>query len=877
MMKYRALLFFSLLTTVVLLGLLLVPPLVAANESGVTNTPPVAVADHLEVVVDGVARIPYPGVLVNDYDPDGDPLDVYSITQPAVGSVRLLTTSVGFAREIVAPSANRYPSLAEIGGVAMVSYIDGAGPGALWLARRVGNGWTREQVVDSDAYGPTSLAEIDGQPAISFYDSRRGLLQYARYDGASWQVETVDSPGVVGEYSSLAEIDGRPAISYLARDAGELRYARHDGTTWQIEVVEPAPGFWSDTSLAEIDGRPAISYVDVSRADLKYARHDGTAWQIESVDTVGFVGRGGSLAEVGGVAMISYFDDDHRQLRLARRDGAGWRIENVTPTARRDGQSSLVDWNGRPAIALGGQRVLFLYHDGSDWQEMPLLVNDNVCCDLGVNGPSLALVGGQPAIAHSGADLTFNPYGSGPGGFEYIPDYDSCAPVEFSYRATDGAATSNRAEVIFVRMSCFNLPPNARVDRYRFDTDMPLTVTAPGLLENDLDGHPALLRVVTRTAPLHGTLTLDDPQPRWVHLPPPLGTRVRSAAFEEIAGRLTVAYFDGALNLATFDGVEWQIERVDEAVEADDVALAEVNGQPVIAYYDEVKFDFRVARRTPGGWRVEIVDSAGDVGRYPSVAEVAGDVAVLYHDNTNNRLKLARLTGSGWQVETVDTGPSGISSGGSLLEVDGQPAISYSSNFSLKYARYDGSAWQNEVVESSGSVGRDSALALVGGRPAISYIDDTNRRLRYARHDGNTWQIETVDQEVGLNFGHIELDGQPQILYASYRIEELRLARHDGTDWKTTDVDGRHVASYDTRLLLVGENVTIAEILAGSALLLQQRVTGSGGFTYHPDPAYCGVDSFHYQATEIHLSSVPTQVLLYGSCVQPAFGPLIAR
>jgi hypothetical protein len=74
------------------------------------------------------------------------------------------------------------------------------------------------------------VAVINGRPAISYYDWDNQDLKFIQATdagGAAWQVPiTVDAPGIVGYYTSLAEVNGLPAISYASPTSGELKYAR---------------------------------------------------------------------------------------------------------------------------------------------------------------------------------------------------------------------------------------------------------------------------------------------------------------------------------------------------------------------------------------------------------------------------------------------------------------------------------------------------------------------------------------------------------------------------------------------------------------------------------------------------------------------------
>ena len=74
-----------------------------------------------------------------------------------------------------------------------------------------------------------------------------------------------------------------------------------------------------------------------------------------------------------------------------------------------------------------------------------------------------------------------------------------------------------------------------------------------------------------------------------------------------------------------------------------DAALAfDASDNPWIAYYDESAGDLKVATYDAGGWTLLDVDTAGDVGRAPSIAvDATGLVHVSYYDVTNGALKYA--------------------------------------------------------------------------------------------------------------------------------------------------------------------------------------------------------------------------------------------
>lgn len=196
-------------------------------------------------------------------------------------------------------------------------------------------------------------------------------LRYATWDGAAlrsdsgqagWQTQYVDQEGRAGRGSSIAVDDaGRPHISYydyefLGTGDDSLRYAYWDGAQWQIQSVDLVfqKYLQSSTSLAlDGTGYPHIAYLDGDNEDLKYAYWDGATWHVETVDGSDDVGLYPSLALDGDeYPHISYYDRTHGDLKYTRWDGALWQTETVTDTGNVGYFTSLaLDSNGHPHIS----------------------------------------------------------------------------------------------------------------------------------------------------------------------------------------------------------------------------------------------------------------------------------------------------------------------------------------------------------------------------------------------------------------------------------------------------------------------------------------------------------------------------------------------
>ena len=94
------------------------------------------------------------------------------------------------------------------------------------------------------------------------------------------------------------------------------------------------------------------------------------------------------------------------------------------------------------------------------------------------------------------------------GSFTYSPDADFEGTDTFTYLANDGSADSNTATVT-ITVTHANESPVAVDDAYTTDEDIPLVVSAPGVLGNDTDFESDPLTAVVDTAPANGTLVLN--------------------------------------------------------------------------------------------------------------------------------------------------------------------------------------------------------------------------------------------------------------------------------------------------------------------------------------------------------------------------------
>jgi hypothetical protein len=242
-----------------------------------------------------------------------------------------------------------------------------------------------------------------------------------------------------------------------------------------------------------------------------------------------------------------------------------------------------------------------------------------------------------------------------------------------------------------------------------------------------------------------------------------------------------ISYYDGTLGdlvFGTWDvgASRWITQTVDTGGDTSDIRFdvgqfssLELDSQnrPHISYYDVSNGALKYATWNGVEWIKQFVDDDTDdvnasiLGQYSSLALDANGVPqISYYECGVLRdgrcdkgdLKHARNVWNGtewvWNTETVDTGRDdlGLTDLGlysSLAIRDGQLFVSYYdlTNHDLKLAHHNGLRWDLYLVDSAGDVGRYTSVGVdPSGKPHISYYDSTNGDLKLA-----TAEITTFD------------------------------------------------------------------------------------------------------------------------------------
>ncbi len=190
---------------------------------------------------------------------------------------------------------------------------------------------------------PSLVFDSLDHPNISYIGV--GDLKYSRWDGSAWQIETVDSSiDAVLDTSLALDSSGNPHIAYHVFTTSDgthsVKYARWDGTTWQIETLSTADYEYFTSLALDSTDRPHIAYLAGSyhSYQLMYATRNDAAWIFEMIDSGGDSTELHSKPSLAVDSMdnphISYYDHtgdqyDQGYIKHAYWDGSTWHTETV--------------------------------------------------------------------------------------------------------------------------------------------------------------------------------------------------------------------------------------------------------------------------------------------------------------------------------------------------------------------------------------------------------------------------------------------------------------------------------------------------------------------------------------------------------------------
>ena len=128
----------------------------------------------------------------------------------------------------------------------------------------------------------TSIAlDSSNRPHIVYHSVKNGVdkyLSYAHWTGSEWLKENPDPDRNMGEYPSIIVDDNdRPHISYHDMANDDLKYAYYNGAEWELSTLDDR-NVGTNTAIGlDGDGRPVIAYTDSASNSLLLIRWDDEA------------------------------------------------------------------------------------------------------------------------------------------------------------------------------------------------------------------------------------------------------------------------------------------------------------------------------------------------------------------------------------------------------------------------------------------------------------------------------------------------------------------------------------------------------------------------------------------------------------------------
>jgi hypothetical protein len=207
-------------------------------------------------------------------------------------------------------------------GIPYVAYYD-ATLAAIRLAHFDGLLWQKETVIGCPGLnGSTSLLfGADGLPRIA-YATSGGAVRYAYHDGVAWEDSEVYAAGTcsVDSARSLAlDAAELPTIAFYEMTALKPGFARYNGASWDVELLDNAGTAMGAGNCILYDGldRPNLFFYGVS-LDRRY--HDGARWWDSTISEQAWTGHYICPAlDSTGRIHVSYYSPGEMKLKYLRQ------------------------------------------------------------------------------------------------------------------------------------------------------------------------------------------------------------------------------------------------------------------------------------------------------------------------------------------------------------------------------------------------------------------------------------------------------------------------------------------------------------------------------------------------------------------------------
>ncbi len=431
------------------------------------NDAPVANADAINTNEDTAGSV---NAVANDTDVDGDTLTIASVTQGAHGAVTFTSATLTYT-----PAAN-------FNGTDSFTYVvsDGHGGTAIGTVAVQVLAVNDPPVAVADAL--TTAEDTAGSVDVLTNDTDADGDTLNVINHTNGAHGTVSTAGGVATYTPAANFHGGDSFTYTVSDG-------HGGTavgtvTVTVTSVNDAPVAVADAYTTNEDTTLTVAAAagvlandtDVDGDTLTAAVVTGPAHGTLTLNTTGAF-TFAPTANFTGADSFTYRASDGTAQSNAVTVTLTITAVNDAPVGVADAYTTAEDTALTIAAATG------------------VLANDT-----DADGDTLTAAVVTPTT-HGALSLATT------GAFTYTPVANFHGTDSFTYKASD-ASTSSAITTVTLTVTSVNDAPVAVADSFSTNENVPLTVTAPGVLANDtdVDGDALSAALVTPTA--HGTLAL---------------------------------------------------------------------------------------------------------------------------------------------------------------------------------------------------------------------------------------------------------------------------------------------------------------------------------------------------------------------------------
>jgi len=181
-------------------------------------------------------------------------------------------------------------------GLGRVHIIYGAWPGVRYLVYDKNNGYITKTYLETSNYIYHTDITLDSNnyPHISYFDWTAMQYRYKKWDGAQWLgASTIDNESIQNwqEYTNLVlDTSQNPPIPHVAYSFNNnpnnvIKYAKYNGSTWDIETVETNYyQDWSNDAMVWYKNKPWIIYTKNDSLSLILKRKSIYGWEELKLD-----------------------------------------------------------------------------------------------------------------------------------------------------------------------------------------------------------------------------------------------------------------------------------------------------------------------------------------------------------------------------------------------------------------------------------------------------------------------------------------------------------------------------------------------------------------------------------------------------------------